>query len=62
MADAVPEGFSDFAIDAWPALLRSARLLTGEHHLAEDLCQAVLLKLYLRWSQADRWNSKPAYA
>jgi len=31
------------------ALLRSAYLVTGDHHLAEDLLQVALIKLALRW-------------
>ncbi len=56
------EGFAAFAAACSPGLLRSARLLTGDHHLAEDLVQAVLLKLYLRWGRSHRWDSPPAYA
>ena len=43
-------------------MLRSARLLTGELHTAEDLVQATLLKLYLGWRRSHRWDSPPAYA
>ena len=32
-------------------LLRSAYLVCGDHHLAEDLLQAALVKLALRWSR-----------
>jgi RNA polymerase sigma-70 factor (sigma-E family) len=33
------------------SLLRSAYLLTGDHHLAEDLLQVALTKLALRWER-----------
>lgn len=55
-------GFEDFVAACGPRLLRSARLLTGEHHLAEDLTQTTLLKVYLHWGSAGRWDSPPAYA
>lgn len=32
-------------------LLRSAYLVCGDHHLAEDLLQGALVKLALRWSR-----------
>jgi RNA polymerase sigma-70 factor (sigma-E family) len=32
-------------------LLRSAYLVCGDHHLAEDLLQSALVKLGLRWAQ-----------
>ncbi|HVF04357.1 MAG TPA: SigE family RNA polymerase sigma factor [Frankiaceae bacterium] len=35
------------------ALLRSAWLLTGDWHLAEDLVQAALSKTYLKWRRLD---------
>jgi RNA polymerase sigma-70 factor (sigma-E family) len=36
------------------ALLRSAYLVTGDHHLAEDLLQVALTKLALRWERVRR--------
>ena len=56
------DGFAEFAAACSPGLLRTARLLTGDHHLAQDLVQAALLKLYLRWARTARWDSPPAYA
>lgn len=43
------EGFEDFARARTPALLRSAWSLCGDAHLAEDLVQDTLAKLYVRW-------------
>jgi RNA polymerase sigma-70 factor (sigma-E family) len=34
-------------------LLHAARLLTGDHHRAEDLVQTALTKLYLKWARVD---------
>jgi DNA-directed RNA polymerase specialized sigma24 family protein len=47
----VREGFEEFVAVAWPRLLRSAWLLTGDWHRAEDLVQTVLAKTYGRWGQ-----------
>jgi RNA polymerase sigma-70 factor (sigma-E family) len=54
--------FQEFAEAANLPLLRTARLLTGDWHLGQDLLQVTLTKVYLRWSQADRWDSPTGYA
>ncbi len=41
--------FEEFAVARTPALLRTARLLSGDAHLAEDLVQDTLAKVYVRW-------------
>jgi RNA polymerase sigma-70 factor (sigma-E family) len=41
--------FEEFAAAAWPRLVRTAHLLTGDFHEAEDLVQTTLAKLYRRW-------------
>jgi RNA polymerase sigma-70 factor (sigma-E family) len=41
-------GFEAFVAQAWPGLLRSAWLLTGDWHRAEDLVQTVLTRAYGR--------------
>lgn len=41
--------FADFVGMAATRLLRTAELLTGDRHQAEDLVQAALEKAYLRW-------------
>ena len=48
------EDFDDFAGAAWPRLRWSAYLLTGDHHLAEDLTQGALARTYARWSKVRR--------
>ncbi len=60
--DAGPIDFAEFAAAVSPKLLRSARLLTGDHHAAEDLVQATLLKLYVHRYRSKRWDSPTAYA
>ncbi len=37
-----------------PSLLRTAYLLTGDQHSAEDLVQTALAKLYLSWDKVQR--------
>jgi RNA polymerase sigma-70 factor (sigma-E family) len=37
-----------------PSLLRTAYLLTGDRHTAEDLVQTSLAKLYLSWEKVQR--------
>ncbi|MFF2775276.1 SigE family RNA polymerase sigma factor [Streptomyces sp. NPDC058052] len=53
----VPEpdaDFADFATAAWPRLVRTAQLLTGDFHEAEDLVQTTLAKVYGRWRKVPR--------
>lgn len=41
--------FTAFVEQASPSLLRTAWLLTGNHHAAHDLVQAALVKTYVAW-------------
>jgi RNA polymerase sigma-70 factor (sigma-E family) len=43
--------FEQFVQGRGPALLRTACLLTGDRHTAEDLLQGVLERMYVRWSR-----------
>jgi len=43
------EDFDAYVAVAWPRLLRSAWVLTGDWHRAEDLVQTVLARAYGRW-------------
>lgn len=54
--------FLEFAEAARLPLLRTARLLTGDWHLGQDLLQVTLMKVYTRWAHADRWDSPAGYA
>ena len=45
------EAFRDFVAGRWSALLRTAYLLTGDEHRAEDLLQTSLAKLWLVWGR-----------
>ncbi|WP_175412293.1 SigE family RNA polymerase sigma factor [Streptomyces sp. TRM64462] len=46
--------FADFATAAWPRLVRTAQLLTGDFHEAEDLVQTTLAKVYGHWRRIPR--------
>jgi RNA polymerase sigma-70 factor (sigma-E family) len=52
--------FEAYVGHAWPRLLRSAWLLTGDWHRAEDLVQTVLVRAYDRWPRL-RDNAPDAY-
>jgi RNA polymerase sigma-70 factor (sigma-E family) len=52
-------GYRAFVETNGASLLHAARLLTGDHHRGEDLVQAALTKLYLKWGRID---SPLAYA
>lgn len=53
-------GFDDFVRGRAGALLRSAYLLTGDRHAAEDLLQDTLERVYRHWSRIA--TSPEAYA
>jgi RNA polymerase sigma-70 factor (sigma-E family) len=55
------EEFTEFARNRTQALLRSAYLLTGDQHLAEDLVQASLARTYLAWRRLDDPANAEAY-
>src|SRR4051812_27948074 len=46
--------FSAYMAARQPSLLRTAYLLTGDRHTAEDLVQTALAKLYLSWDKVER--------
>jgi RNA polymerase sigma-70 factor (sigma-E family) len=54
-------GFTEWAAGAQRRLLRSAYLLTGDLHRAEDLVQEALVKVALRWPRL-RDGNPTAYA
>ncbi|HEU4515024.1 MAG TPA: sigma factor, partial [Nocardioidaceae bacterium] len=43
--------FEEYMAARQPSLLRTAYLLTGDRHTAEDLVQTSLAKLYLSWDK-----------
>lgn len=52
--------FDAYVSAAWPRLLRSAWLLTGDWHQAEDLVQTVLARVHGRWARL-RHDAPDAY-
>ena len=61
MFNSTDSDFDEFAVAAWPRLRRSAYLLTGDHHLAEDLAQTALARTYASWRRVRRADAH-AYA
>lgn len=47
------EAFDVYARERWSALLRTATLLTGDRHTAEDLVQETLVRAAQHWSRVD---------
>lgn len=56
-----PPGFRDYVAARQRALLRTARMLTGNQHTAEDLVQAALERVWPRWSRIVRDGDPDAY-
>jgi RNA polymerase sigma-70 factor (sigma-E family) len=54
--------FADFVRATGTQLHRAALLLTGDHHLAEDLTQATYAKVFARWRRVSVADSPLAYA
>ena len=47
------EAFDAYVRERWVPLLRTAMLLTGDRHAAEDLVQETLVRAAERWSRVD---------
>ena len=56
------QAFVELATARGPALFRTAWLLTGDYHLAEDLVQEALGRIYARWSKVAAADEPAAYA
>jgi RNA polymerase sigma-70 factor (sigma-E family) len=56
-----PDGFREYAQARQVALLRTAYLCTGDHHLAQDLVQATLTRVWIRWDRVSRAENIDAY-
>src|SRR5215216_7093670 len=54
--------FESWMVARQGRLLRTAYLLTGDVHAAEDLVQTALAKLYLAWDRVSDAPSVDAYA
>ncbi|MBB2944645.1 RNA polymerase sigma-70 factor (sigma-E family) [Actinoplanes lutulentus] len=53
--------FEDYTFARGPALMRLARLLSGDEHRAEDLVQDVLARAYARWRRISRMEQPDTY-
>lgn len=53
--------FQAFVAGRWPRLMRTAFLLTGEQHAAEDLVQTTLEKVYVAWRRVVAADEPEAY-
>lgn len=54
--------FAEWMTARLPALMRTAYLLTGGQHAAEDLVQTTLTKMYLAWDRIAGEEHVDAYA
>ena len=54
-------GFSEYVVARRPLMYRTAWVLCGDHHQAEDLVQHVLTKLYVAWPRVVRMDSVDGY-
>ncbi len=54
-------GFSEYVGARRPLMYRTAWVLCGDHHQAEDLVQHVLTKLYVAWPRVSRMDSVDGY-
>jgi RNA polymerase sigma-70 factor (sigma-E family) len=55
------DDFREFVLARQQALMRTAYLLTGDAHLAEDLLQSVLIKVARQWSKLAGGGNPEAY-
>ncbi|MGW4896631.1 SigE family RNA polymerase sigma factor [Kitasatospora sp. NPDC004240] len=56
------QSFDEFVASRYGALRRTGYLLCGDWHLAEDLVQATLVKLYARWHRLREPEAAIGYA
>jgi RNA polymerase sigma-70 factor (sigma-E family) len=54
-------GFSEYVVARRPLLFRTAWVLCGDAHQAEDLVQHVLTRLYVAWPRVARMDSVDGY-
>jgi RNA polymerase sigma-70 factor (sigma-E family) len=54
-------GFEEYVVARRPLLHRTAWVLCGDHHHAEDLVQHVLTRLYVAWPRVAKMDSVDGY-
>lgn len=59
--DTADHEFTSFVAAAWPGLVRTALLLTGDLARAEDLAQGALVRTHRRWSSLRRKDRPDVY-
>lgn len=57
-----PNRFEDFVAEASPTLFRTAWVLTGDPHRAEDLLQETFARVFLAWGRRRTIDQPVAYA
>ncbi|MFC5265873.1 SigE family RNA polymerase sigma factor [Kribbella qitaiheensis] len=62
MKAADERGFREFVSSRRPALLRTAYLLCGDWHRAEDVVSTAIVKLYVAWRRVACADNPDAYA
>lgn len=53
--------FDEFVLAAWPSLFRASYLLMGDFHLAEDVLQSALAKVYAAWPRVSAVEHPRSY-
>ena len=53
--------YVDFVTEYYSSLCRTAYLLTGSHHTAEDVVQSALTRAFVHWAKVRRADSLDAY-
>jgi len=61
MKSADEAAFTEFVSGRWAALFRTAYLLTGDRHEAEDLLQTALANTYVGWGRIRDRGATEAY-
>jgi RNA polymerase sigma-70 factor (sigma-E family) len=61
MREAREREFDEFVLARQQRMLRTAYLLCGDWHLAEDLTQNALAKVYVAWARIQRVDNVDAY-
>jgi len=56
------EEFTEFAVGAGPRLRRTAFLLCGDWHTAEDLTQTTLARMFVSWRRIRKQDAVYGYA